>query len=161
MTSPGAPSWNEWRLVKIPTINLTDFSNLAKPFHWPWGPIDMQFELLPGNLDESLIANVQVVPFVGEMSFVIRFDNGDWDHPGGTLEPGELYLDAVRRELSEEAGAELRSFTPFGVFICHSHRTEAYRPHLPHHNFVHLLGYAEVDLTHKPQTRQMAKKWLR
>ena len=104
MISPGAPSWNEWRLVEIPANNLTDFSNLAKPFHWPWGPIDVQFELLPGNLDESLIANVRVVPFVGEMSFVIRFDNGDWDHPGGTLEPGELYLDAVRRELSEETG---------------------------------------------------------
>lgn len=136
--------------MKFSSIDLAEFPNLTRPFHWSWGPIDGQFEMLPSNLDESLIAHVRIVPFVGDMTVVIRFDNGDWDHPGGTLEPGELYLDAVRRELSEEAGAELHSFTPFGVFNCHSRRDEPYRPHLPYPDFIHLIGYAEVDLLHNP-----------
>ncbi|MCI0833923.1 MAG: NUDIX domain-containing protein [Chloroflexi bacterium] len=136
--------------MNFSTISLTEFPNLSKPFHWPWGPIDGQFELLPNDLDESLIAHVRIIPFVADMSVVIRFDNGDWDHPGGTLEPGESYLDAIRRELSEEAGAVLHSFTPFGVFNCRSRRSKPYRPHLPHPSFIHLIGYAEVELTHKP-----------
>lgn len=149
-TSPNAQCGPERGDVNLSTVSLSEFPNLTRPFHWPWGPIDGQFELLPNDLDESLIAHVRIVPFVGDLSVAIRFDNGDWDHPGGTLEPGEVYLDAVRRELSEEAGALLHSFTPFGVFNCRSRRNEPYRPHLPHPDFIHLIGYAEVELTHRP-----------
>ena len=85
---PSGRSRHERGNVNFSAISLTEFPNLAKPFHWAWGPIDGQFELLPDDLDESLISNVRIVPFVGDMSVVIRFDNGDWDHPGGTLEPG-------------------------------------------------------------------------
>ena len=136
--------------MDLPKINIDDYPALAGPFHWPWGPIDGRFELFPKNLDESLISHVRVVPFVGDKCVVIRFDNGDWDHPGGTLEPGEAYLDAVHRELSEEAGAEVAAFTPLGVFNCRALRTKPYRSHLPHPDFFHLVGYADVELTHAP-----------
>jgi 8-oxo-dGTP diphosphatase len=33
---------------------------------------------------------------------------GEWSIPGGTLEVGEALLDAVRRELAEETGIEVR-----------------------------------------------------
>jgi mutator protein MutT len=33
---------------------------------------------------------------------------GEWSIPGGTLEVGEMLLDAVRRELAEETGIEVR-----------------------------------------------------
>ena len=34
-----------------------------------------------------------------------------WDFPGGHVEPGENPLDALRREVAEELGAELRALT--------------------------------------------------
>lgn len=136
--------------MESPEQILSQFPNLSAPIFWEWGPIEVQFELLPHDLDESLISNVRIVPFVGDECVVIQFDNGDWDHPGGTLEPGESYMDAARRELSEEAGAVLRSFEPFGVFNCHSLRDGPYQPHLPHPDFYHLIGYADVEITHAP-----------
>lgn len=46
----------------------------------------------------------------GQILLIKRGDTGTWGLPGGTLEWGEPAREALRRELREEAGAELVAF---------------------------------------------------
>jgi 8-oxo-dGTP diphosphatase len=53
----------------------------------------------------------------GRWVLIRRADTGTWALPGGTSEWGETTIETLRRELIEEAGAELRSVTrTVGVF---------------------------------------------
>ncbi|MBB6375768.1 8-oxo-dGTP pyrophosphatase MutT (NUDIX family) [Pseudonocardia eucalypti] len=44
---------------------------------------------------------------VGRVLLVRRADTGDWELPGGRLDPGETILDAVRREVAEESAVTI------------------------------------------------------
>lgn len=54
----------------------------------------------------------------GKYVFLIqRSDDGTWCQPGGTLEPGELAIDAARREVLEEVGYQYDGpLTPHSVY---------------------------------------------
>lgn len=114
-----------------------------------WGAVENCFSL-DYEVDESLVSNISIIPTVGDLYAVMRLEDGRWELPGGTLEPGEHHMDALVREVKEELGAELKSFTRFGCFRCRSSADKPYRPHIPHPDFVRLVGYGEVALTGKP-----------
>lgn len=115
-----------------------------------YGPVEAVFVPSTTLPPETLIGNVNIVAFVGEDAVVIRVAGGRPEIPGGTLEPGEHYLDALRRELREEAGAALRSFALLGAYRCHSAAPDPYRPHLPHPDFYRVVGYGQIALTGLP-----------
>jgi 8-oxo-dGTP pyrophosphatase MutT (NUDIX family) len=45
-----------------------------------------------------------------------RTDDGNWDMPGGCLEPGETLEEAARREVREETGLAIGALTLLRVF---------------------------------------------
>jgi 8-oxo-dGTP pyrophosphatase MutT (NUDIX family) len=66
-----------------------------------WGKVTSSFALYDNLPDEQLVSNVNIVPFVNGKCLVIQLDNGNWEMPGGTLEPDEDYRTALVRELIE------------------------------------------------------------
>ncbi len=101
----------------------------------------------------NLVSNVNVVPFIGAHCLLVRMLHRGrevWDIPGGTLEPGETYLDAAHRELMEEAGARLLTYKLFGAWHCWTSAPAPYRPHLPHPESYRVVGYGEVELVGSP-----------
>ncbi|MGO4374253.1 NUDIX hydrolase [Paenibacillus sp. MCAF20] len=126
---------------------LEQYKALSQPI--VWGAVENCFTL-DMEIDESLVSNISIIPTVGEHYAVIQLEDGRWELAGGTLEPGEHYQDALVREVREELGAELKSYTRFGCFKCRSSAAQPYRPHIPHPSFIRLVGYGEVELVGKP-----------
>jgi 8-oxo-dGTP pyrophosphatase MutT (NUDIX family) len=81
---------------------------------------------------------------------MLRLGDGSWEVPGGTLEPGESYREAMRRELREEAGAEIKSYKLFGGWRCRSHAEKPYRPHVPFPEYYRVVAVGEVLLRGTP-----------
>ena len=123
----------------------------AKIF-WEWGPISAQFRASSHPPPLTQLAKVRLVPFIGDDVVIIRMTDGNWDHPGGTMEPGESHEAALAREAMEEAGALVSNFNIFGVFDCISHNPEPYRSHYPHPEFSQIIGIGDVELVTSPNT---------
>ncbi|MBO5620970.1 MAG: NUDIX domain-containing protein, partial [Butyrivibrio sp.] len=52
----------------------------------------------------------------GQILLQKRSDTGEWCVPGGALEPGETYIEAAQRELSEEVGIKVENLELFGLY---------------------------------------------
>jgi 8-oxo-dGTP pyrophosphatase MutT (NUDIX family) len=137
------------------------YPHLFREVVWPWGPARARFECLEREPPDHLIANVNIVPRVGRAWALLLLKDGAWEIPGGTLEPGETFPNALVRELREEAGARLRSFCIFGAWRCHSLASEPYRPHLPFPDFYRIVGTGEIELDGTPENLRGAEQVAR
>lgn len=67
----------------------------------------------PQAVDNELIRYAVIVSrHRGQWIYGRHRDRDTWEIPGGHREPGELALDAARRELYEETGAQRFTLTP-------------------------------------------------
>jgi 8-oxo-dGTP diphosphatase len=137
--------------AEFPTGPAMFTDQIKKQYHQVFKPfIDGhsrgQYELMTTPPPARLISNVNLVPKVGAEWLIILDDNGNWDIPGGTLEPGETYMDAIQREMQEEAGAKIWNFQLFSALHYISSAPEPYRPHLPHPDFYRVIGVGEVEI---------------
>lgn len=130
-------------------ISKNDFPHLFG--RTSWGAVTCEFERLNELPPINLIGNVNLVPFIEDLWLMLRTQTGEWEVPGGTLEPDEIYSDAIRRELIEETGARLITYEPLGAWHCFSTAPKPYRSHLPHPEFYRLVGYGAVEIIGNPE----------
>jgi ADP-ribose pyrophosphatase YjhB (NUDIX family) len=71
--------------------------------------VGSQLLLLPGVA--ALVRNEE-----GSLLLIRRSDDGRWGLPAGVVDPGETPADAVRREVLEETGFDVRPVEVAGVF---------------------------------------------
>ena len=130
-------------------ISKNDFPHLFGGTSWQ--TLTCTFECLNEMPPLNLIGNVNLIPFKDDRWLMLRLQTGEWEIPGGTLEPDESYEDAISRELIEEVGARLITFELLGAWHCISTAPKPYRPHLPHPEFYRLVGYGVVEIIGSPE----------
>lgn len=69
---------------------------------------------LPG---EFPISTPLTFAFIGQNLVVVKKENGWWDVIGGKLEAGETWMDALKREVQEEAGILIESVDVVGYIL--------------------------------------------
>jgi mutator protein MutT len=83
----------------------------------PPGPYSKRLkEAMKGELVISAGVDAIIRNERGEILLMQRSDGGTWDLPGGAVEPGETPSEALRREVQEETGLDVRILGVAGVF---------------------------------------------
>ena len=105
----------------------------------------VHFRRFEDVLASTVCGSSYVIPFVSETHcLVTRRSNGKWVLPGGTLESGESWEEAGRRELLEETGWVPGKLHPMGMYYCVSSSDRPRLPHIPHPAHVRVVSWANV-----------------
>lgn len=105
----------------------------------------VHFRRFEDELGSTVCGSSYVIPFVSDSRCLItRRSNGKWVLPGGTLEPGENWEEAGRRELMEETGCVPENLHPIGMYHCVSRNDRPRLPHVPHPVHVRVVSWANV-----------------
>ena len=69
------------------------------------------------DIDSKLVTHAYAVPFLSSgLCVATRRGDGRWFLPGGTVESGETWRQALARELQEEIGAVIDALEPFAAY---------------------------------------------
>ena len=139
--------------ISMKPLNQTEFNSLISDFpdlshHGREGIEFVHFDPEEANI---YCGSSYVIPFISETEcLVTRRANGRWVLPGGTLEPGERWLEAAHRELMEETGALLHNIAPLGMYRSISQDTQPRLPHIPHPLHVRVVLAADAKQVKPP-----------
>jgi 8-oxo-dGTP diphosphatase len=126
------------------------YPRLFQEYIPPNGALRMRFEM-GTDFPRDLIGTVKMVAYTGDRFLAVRSPSGWWE-PGGKPEPGEHYLDTIKREMLEETGCQVIDFKLFGAFRCVSLKDTPHQPGLLWPEFYFLWGYGEVKKVSQPQS---------
>ena len=105
----------------------------------------VHFRRFDDDLASSVCGSSYVIPFVSDSHCLMtRRANGKWVLPGGTLEHGENWEEAGRRELLEETGCVPENLHPIGMYYCVSRNGRPTLSHVPHPVHVRVVSWANV-----------------
>ena len=125
-------------------------TRLLQPSYIGYAGCDIQYRPEPPPVDR--VSRLHLVARTDAGEVLVCRSVEEWRFlPGGTREPGEPVQTLARRELLEEAGAELRG--PVRLFGAHeaiSRLDHPYRPHLAHPRAYWAYAVAEVTVTGPP-----------
>ena len=76
--------------------------------HWGLQPVRLTGFRCTDLPTDSITTSVHIAAFLGEKLLVVRDRKGSYGFPGGRLENGETYHEALIREVYEEARAQLK-----------------------------------------------------
>ena len=124
------------------------FPHLSQEYIPPDKSLRMNF-LLGTEFPDNLVGTVKMVAYIDNQYLAIRAPSGWWE-PGGKPEPGETYLETIRREMVEETGCRVLDFTVFGAWHCLSLKDSPPEPNLLWPEFYFLWGYGEVEIVSAP-----------
>ena len=106
---------------------------------------NVHFRRFEEELASTICGSSYVIPFISDSHcLVTRRSNGKWVLPGGTLEPGETWEEAGRRELLEETGSIPGNLHPIGMYYCVSGVDRPRLSHFPYPEHVRVVSWANV-----------------
>ena len=106
---------------------------------------NVHFRRFEEGLASTICGSSYVIPFISDSHcLVTRRANGKWVLPGGTLEPGENWEEAGRRELLEETNSIVGDLHPIGMYFCVSQSDKSRLSHFPHPEHVRVVSWANV-----------------
>ena len=135
-------------------INEDEYPYLMTEHTWSWGPVATVFE--QKSPPKELVSNIAIAPFDDSGWLIVRQKVG-WGMVGGTLEPGETYIETLSRELLEEAGCLLIDYEIFGSLRMRSLAPNPYRAHLPFPLSYRLLAMGKVRRVGEPKSNPFGK----
>ena len=114
----GAASWQDRAAFPIAS---------ARSRHWPGSGrpgVRREYDHQPGAPAASCVAPcafAAVRDITGRLLLVRRCDTGDWELPGGHVDPGESAPDAAVRETAEESGITVEITGLAGIYTDPGH----------------------------------------
>lgn len=148
----------------MPHSNLSheNFNRLTKQFPALQGKLrnaETTFIPFDTKIADQICSSSYVIPFVSETDCLItRRENGKWVLPGGTVEPGENWMEAGKREILEETGSIIESLCPIGMYHCISQASHPIKPHVPHPESVRIVSWANVNQVQQPSDPDLNSK---